>query len=33
MRISLVSEADMHLWKILIDGPKGSPYEVQLLVS
>ena len=29
MKISLPSEADMHQWQILIDGPKGSPYEVQ----
>ena len=28
MKISLASEADMHQWQILIDGPKGSPYEV-----
>lgn len=28
MKISLPSEADMHQWQILIDGPKGSPYEV-----
>lgn len=28
MRISLPSEADIHQWQILIDGPKGSPYEV-----
>ncbi|KAL2043928.1 hypothetical protein N7G274_003448 [Stereocaulon virgatum] len=27
MKISLPSEADMHQWQILIDGPKGSPYE------
>ena len=29
MRISLASEADLHQWQILIDGPKGSPYEVR----
>ena len=29
MRISLPSEADIHQWQILIDGPKGSPYEVR----
>lgn len=28
MRISLPSEADIHQWQILVDGPKGSPYEV-----
>ena len=28
MRISLPSDADIHQWQILIDGPKGSPYEV-----
>ena len=28
MRVSLPSEADIHQWQILIDGPKGSPYEV-----
>ena len=28
MKISLPSEADMHQWQILLDGPKGSPYEV-----
>ncbi|CAF9922851.1 MAG: Ubiquitin-conjugating enzyme E2 L3 [Alectoria fallacina] len=27
MRISLPSEADIHQWQILIDGPRGSPYE------
>ena len=33
MRISLPSEADIHQWQILIDGPKGSPYEVSRLPS
>ena len=33
MRISLPSEADIHQWQILIDGPRGSPYEVCRLVS
>ena len=29
MKISLASESDMHQWQILLDGPKGSPYEVR----
>ena len=33
MRVSLPSESDMHQWQILIDGPKGSPYEVCRLLS
>lgn len=28
IKISLVSEADLHQWQILMDGPKGSAYEV-----
>ena len=28
IKISLPNEADMHQWQVLIDGPKGSAYEV-----
>ena len=31
IKINLVSEADLHQWQILLDGPKGSPYEVSEL--
>ena len=27
IKISLSNEADMHDWQVLMDGPKGSPYE------
>ena len=28
IKISLVSEADIHQWQIQMEGPKGSAYEV-----
>ena len=31
IKIGLVSESDMHQWQILLDGPKGSAYEVNIL--
>lgn len=32
IKISLVSEADLHQWQILMEGPKGSAYEVRELL-
>jgi hypothetical protein len=28
IRVSLLNDTDIHNWKIILEGPKGSPYEV-----
>jgi hypothetical protein len=32
MKVSLVDEANVHSWSIVMDGPAESPYAVSLLI-